>query len=304
MGGLQASGADTRRPRLDAAAVGLIVGCCALWGLNQVVVKATIPLVPPLMQGGLRSAIAASLLWLLMRRRGIPVLERDGSGSAGVAAGLLFGLEFCCINFGLHFTSASRMVVFLYLAPFVVAIGMPFISPSERLSRSQVTGLVAAFAALAFAFQEGFAAPGAGPKQWIGDALALAGGLLWGATTLLVRATRLSTAAPERTLFFQLSVSAPVLLAAAALAGEPLPHPTITGAASIAFQSVVVAFASYLVWFWLLRHYPATRVSAFTFLTPVSGLLFGALLLGEPVTAQLLLGLVGIAVGIQLVNRR
>ena len=304
MGGVNPSGADARKPRLDAAAVGLIVGCCALWGLNQVVVKATIPYVAPLMQGGLRSAIAAILLLAFMRRRTIPVFTGDGSGRAGVAAGLLFGLEFCCINFGLHFTTASRMVVFVYLAPFVVAIGMPFISSSERLVRSQVVGLVAAFGALAFAFQEGLAGADAGPQQWLGDALALLGGLLWGATTLLVRATSLSTAAPERTLFFQLAISAPVLLAAAALAGEGLPPASLEGIASVAFQSVVVAFASYLIWFWLLRHYPATRVSAFTFLTPVSGLLFGALLLGEPITASLLLGLAGIAVGIQLVNRR
>lgn len=239
-----------------------------------------------------------------MRRRGIPVLTGDGSGRAGIAAGLLFGLEFCFINFGLHFTAASRMVVFVYLAPFVVALGMPFISRAERLSASQIAGLIAAFAALAYAFQEGFTGAAAGESQLLGDVLAIVGGLLWGATTLLLRATRLSTAAPERTLFFQLAVSAPVLLAAAAIAGEPLPAATIEGASSILFQTVLVAFASYLVWFWLIRHYPATRVSAFTFLTPVAGLMFGALLLGEPVTARLLIAIAGIALGIQLVNRR
>jgi drug/metabolite transporter (DMT)-like permease len=128
--------------------------------------------------------------------------------------------------------------------------------------------------------------------------------VLWGLTTLLVRATPLSTAAPERTLFFQLAVSAPVLFVASVAAGEAMPALTAAGTASMLFQSVLVAFASYLVWFWLLRHYPATRVSSFTFLTPVSGLVFGVLLLSEPVTGRLLLALAGIALGIWLVNRR
>ncbi len=293
---------DSRRARLDPQAVALIVVCCALWGLNQIVVKATIPHIAPLTQGALRSAFAAVLVWLFMRHRGIALLGTAAESRAGFAAGLLFGLEFCLINYGLHFTSASRVVVFLYLAPFVVAIGMPFISDVERLSRAQSLGLVVAFGSLAFAFQEGFAAPA--PLQWFGDMLAIGGGIAWGATTLLIRASALSVAAPERTLFFQLAVSGPMMGIVAFFAAEPLPHFDGAATASIAFQAVIVAFASYLAWFWLLRHYPATRVSAFTFLTPVSGLVFGALLLGESITARMLIAVAGIAIGIHLVNRR
>ena len=270
--------------------------------MNQVVVKATIAHIAPLTQGALRSALAAALVWLFMRHRSIAVFESSGQARAGMAAGVLFGLEFCFINYGLHFTSASRMVVFVYLAPFVVALGMPFISASERLGRGQALGLVTAFASVAFAFQEGFQATA--PLQWFGDALAIAGGVAWGATTLLIRATALSGAPPERTLLFQLAVSAPVMAAAAFVAGEPVPHFDLAASASIAFQAVIIAFASYLAWFWLLRHYPATRVSAFTFLTPVSGLVFGALLLSEPITARILIAVAGIAVGIHFVNRR
>lgn len=292
---------DARHARLDGFAVALIVGCCALWGLNQVVVKATIPYVAPLSQGALRSGLAALLVWLFMRRRGIAAFERRDEALAGLAAGLLFGVEFCFINYGLHFTSASRMVVFVYLAPFVVALGMPFISRSESLERGQVLGLVLAFGSVAYAFQEGFGA--ASPTQWVGDALAIAAGVAWGATTLLIRATALSAAAPERTLFYQLAVSAPLMWVAAFAAGESVPRFAAEAAASIAFQAVLVAFASYLAWFWLLRHYPATRVSAFTFLTPVSGLVFGALILGEPITSRIVIAVAGIAVGIRLVNR-
>jgi drug/metabolite transporter (DMT)-like permease len=73
---------------------------------------------------------------------------------------------------------------------------------------------------------------------------------------------------------------------------------------SIALQCVIGAFASYLAWMWMLRHYPATQLSSFTFLTPVFGLLLGVLVLHEPLTTQLVLALVGVAVGIVLVNRK
>ncbi len=293
----------TRRERLDALAVGLLVICCALWGVNQVVMKATLPLVPPMLQAGLRSAIAAVLLLLYARMRGIPLFGRDGSLPGGLFAGLLFGAEFVCVYIGLQYTTASRMIVFLYLAPFVVAVGMPFIARAERLTGVQWAGLAAAFAALAYAFQEGLAS--GRPLQWIGDTLALASGLLWGLTTLAARATALARIGAEKTLFYQLAVSAPVLLGASLIAGETLPTPPgLAAIGSILFQSVVIAFASYLGWFWLLRHYPATRLAAFTFLAPMFGLLSGALLLDEPLGIRLVLAFAGIAIGIWLVNRR
>lgn len=292
-----------RRDHLDALAIALLLGCCALWGLNQVVVKTTLPEVPPMLQAGLRSAIAALLLWAFARNRGIALFSRDGSGPGGVAAGVLFGLEFCCVYAGLQYTTASRLVVFLYLAPFVVAAGMRFVPHAERLTMPQLAGLIGAFASLAYAFQEGLA--GGAPLQWLGDTLAVASGLLWGLTTVTVRATRLAHASAERTLFYQLAVSAPILFLAALIGGESLSAmPGGWAIVSVLFQSVVIAFASYLGWFWLLRHYPATRLSAFTFLTPMFGLSFGALLLDEPISPRLLVALGGIALGIWLVNRR
>ena len=296
-------GGAARHERLDTLAVGLLLVCCALWGVNQVVMKATLPMVPPMLQAGLRSAIASVLLLIYARTRGIALFGRDGSLPGGVLAGLLFGAEFVCVYIGLQYTTASRMIVFLYLAPFVVAIGMPFIARAERLTGPQWAGLAAAFAALAYAFQEGLVS--GRPLQWIGDALALASGLLWGLTTLAARATALSRISAEKTLFYQLAISAPVLLGASVITGEAMPvAPGLAAISSILFQSVVIAFASYLGWFWLLRHYPATRLSAFTFLAPMFGLLSGTLLLDEPLGIRLVLAFAGIATGIWLVNRR
>jgi len=305
---LRTTGAEApvvRKAHLDVVAVGSLVLCCFLWGLNQVAAKAALPEVPALWQATLRSSGAAILVWLWARGRGIALLEHDRTSAGGLVAGALFAAEFFCIFVGLQFTTASRMVVFIYIAPFVVALGMPLIARSERLGLVQSAGLVVAFAGVAWAFAEGFSRPAAGALQWLGDALGVLAGVLWGATTLAIRATPLSRASAEKTLLYQLAVSALFLLIAALLEGTPLPlrlSPLAWG--SLAFQTVVVSFASYLLWFWLIRHYPATRLASFTMLTPVFGLVLGALLLAEPLTARLVVALVTVAAGIVLVNRK
>jgi drug/metabolite transporter (DMT)-like permease len=294
----------TRKTSLDAVALITLVSCCAIWGLSQVAAKVSLTEVPPLLQSGLRSVGAALLLLAWARWRGLAVFGRDGTGLPGLAAGVLFAVEFACLFIGLQYTSASRMAVFLYLAPFVVALGMPLISRQERLVPAQWAGLVVAFGGVVWAFAEGFGTPTAGPRQWIGDALGLLAAVLWGATTLVLRATQLSTALPEKTLLYQLAVSGVALCAASWLQGEPLPaslSPTV--ALAMLFQIAVVTFASYLAWFWLVRHYVATKVAAFTLLTPVFGLLAGVGLLGEPLTLRLVVALLAVCAGIWLVNR-
>lgn len=293
-----------RRHALDPRAVALVVLCTALWGVNQVAAKVALAEIPPLLQAGVRSLGAALLLVAFAQARGLPMWRRDGTLGAGLLAGGLFAAEFACIFLGLQYTSASRMAVFIYLSPFVVALGMPFIAASERLDRWQAAGLLAAFAGVVWAFADGFTAPTAGPQQWWGDALGIGAALLWGLTTLVLRGSGLSTALPEKTLLYQLAVSGAALTAASFVVGEPWPV-QLTGASlwPLAFQTVVVSFASYLTWFWLLRHYPATRLSTFTLLTPVFGLLAGVALLGEPVTLRLVVALGAVSLGIALVNK-
>ena len=315
---------DGRRDRLDALAVVLLVTCSAIWGVAQVAAKVTLHDVPPLLQAAARSVGAALLLLLWSRWRALPLMTADGTGRAGLLAGALFAAEFACIFSGLQFTSASRMAVFIYLAPFFVALGMPFISrhetarpsegltpecearrsDSERLGAVPVAGLLLAFGGVVWAFAEGFTLGAGVPRQWLGDALGIAAAALWALTTLTLRGSRLSGALPEKALMYQLVVSGVALLLGSVLAGEPWPRAIgATELAALVFQIVVVTFASYLSWFWLVRHYPATRISAFTLLTPGFGLLAGVVLLGEPLTARLLVALGAVCLGIGLVSQ-
>ncbi|GAA4336192.1 DMT family transporter [Variovorax defluvii] len=292
-----------RKSHLDARAIALLLFCCSFWGLQQILIKTTVTEVPPLWQASIRMSGAVLLLWLWCRWRGVPLFERDGTLPGGLLAGLLFTAEFIGIYIGLQHTSASRLTVFLYTAPFVVALLLPRFAPSERLRGVQWLGLAIAFAGVVVAFSESFGHSGS--RQLLGDALALMGGIAWGLTTLTIRATRLATASAEKTLFYQIAVTAAVSPMLSILLGERW-GVSYSGYAwfSIALQTVIGAFASYLAWMWMLRHYPATRISSFTFLTPLFALVFGVLLLSEPLTLQLVLALAGVALGIVLVNRK
>ena len=293
-----------RKDHLDALAVSLLLASCLFWGFQQILIKTTVAEVPPLWQAAIRFVGATLLLWLWCVARGVRLFERDGTLGAGLLAGMLFAGEFACIYLGLRDTTASRLTVFLYTSPFVVAVLLPRIVPSEKLRTLQWVGLVIAFAAVALAFSEGFTGAST-PRQLRGDALALGAGTLWGLTTLVIRGSRLATASAEKTLFYQVAVTAVVAPLLSLALGERWGL-QYSGQAwvSIGLQTVIGAFASYLAWMWMLRHYPATQLSSFTFLTPLFALLFGVALLNEKLTPQLLVALVAVAAGIVLVNRK
>ncbi|TWO71044.1 DMT family transporter [Caenimonas sedimenti] len=293
-----------RKEHLDPLAITLLLFCCLFWGLQQILIKTTVDEVPPLWQAALRFAGATALLWLWCVWRKVDLFTRDGTLRPGLLAGVLFAAEFSCIYLGLRDTTASRLTVFLYTSPFVVALLLPRIVPAERLRPIQWVGLFIAFAAVAVAFSEGFTGETTA-RQLRGDALALAAGTLWGLTTLVIRASSMAKASAEKTLFYQVAVTALVAPLLSLGLGEKWSF-SYSGYAwfSLGLQTVVGAFASYLAWMWLLRHYPATKMSSFTFLTPMFALVFGVALLKEPLTTQLVLALCGVAIGIVLVNRK
>jgi drug/metabolite transporter (DMT)-like permease len=290
----------SERKAIDAAGVAVVVLLCAIWGLGHVAAKFTGQGISLVFQSGLRSLVAALLLLAWGAWQRIPFWQRDGTLWPGLFAGLLFGTEFIFIFAGLGMTDAARMVVFLYLAPCITAFGLHFLIPAERLSVRQWAGVLISFGGIAVAFGDGFAA---GRGTLLGDFFGVLGAIFWALTTILIRATTLAAVAPAKTLLYQLAVSAPVLFLAAWLMGEPgFIRITWPVAAAFAYQCIVVAFASYLAWFWLLRHYLAARMSVFTFLTPIFGVLAGVVLLGEPLTGTFVVAALLVGAGLVLVN--
>jgi len=288
--------------KLDPAAMAILIVLCASWGLQQISIKVAIAGISPVMQAGIRSMGAGILVLVWMALRGEKLLARDGTLWWGIAAGLFFSIEFVLIYWGLKFTYASRSVIFLNTMPFFTTLGAHLLIPAERMHTRHMVGLCCAFIGILVAFSESIGLPDA--HMLIGDCMLLGAAILWAAATVLIKVSPLARVRASKTLLYQLGVSALILPPCSVMLGEPgIFSLTPLVAGCVVYQVVWVAFATYLAWFWLINTYPASRVSAFVFLTPILGVLEGALLLDEIVTWQLLIALVLVSVGIYIVYR-
>lgn len=290
----------SRASTLDSVAVATMIGLTFAWALNGVAAKIAMDGFNPIFLSVLRSAIGGAAVYFWCRLRGIAVFSRDGTLPGGILAGSLFGMEFALIFLSLDHTSVSRMVLLMNTMPFWVLIGGHFLL-GERMSLPKFVGLAIAFCGVALVFADRLSLPG--PTALIGDTMALAAGVLWAATTLTIRSTRLAQAGAEKILLYQLAVSAVVVLPLLPLAGPAVRDVTATAIVALLFQAFVVVAFTYVVWFGMMRRYTVASLSSFAFLTPVFGVMCGGILLGEPLSPLLIAALLLVAGGLVLVNR-
>ena len=297
------SGSETPsagRP-LSPGAIALMLMLCLSWGFNQVAVKLVLPDVPPMLQALSRSAGAVPVLLIIGWLRGTKFFERDGTLWAGVANGIIFGIEFVLIYQGLLYTSASRAVVFLYIAPFFVGLGS-YIFLGERLRAAQWAGLTLSFAGVALAI--GVPQPNVDANVLYGDLLMVCGGALWAATTLVVKATPLIRAPAEKGIGYQVAVSIPIFLLAAWFKGETITHmPSALSLSLMAYQAFWVVGLTFLLWFMLVKTYSASKLSAFTFITPLFGVVASYFILHDSLTVAFGVAALLVIAGLYLVNK-
>ncbi len=281
-----------------AGAFALMVLLCVIWGFQQVAMKIATAEISPIMQAALRSGLGAVLVFAWARWRGVVLFGGDGSLRPGLLAGLLFGLEFVFIFVGVDLTTVSRMVVFLYTAPCFTVLGLHFFVPGERMAWRQWAGVLLAFAGLVLAFIDKASGGSA-----LGDFFGVLAALFWAATTVLIRATSLARVTATKVLLYQLVVSAAIMFPLSWLVGERgigvVSAPTLW---AMAYQVVIVAFASYLAWFWLLTRYLAGRLLVFSFLTPLFGVGFGMMLMADRPSLHFILAAAMVVGGIAMVN--
>ncbi|MCS4504465.1 hypothetical protein KBTX_02486 [wastewater metagenome] len=298
----QAGGGVAIRQGLDGQAIALMTVFCIALGLQQVAIKAVAGDVAPLAQIALRSTAAMVLVWILARLRGLTLFDPSRFGP-GVLVGLGFTSEFAFVAIGLNYTLASHMVVFLYTAPVFAALGLHLLVPGEQLAPRHWLAVALAFIGLVIAIAP-TASDGDGTSAIaFGDFLGVLAGLCWAATTLVVRRSGLSEAPALQTLFYQLLTAATLLIPAAWIAGD-LAGARLTGEAmaSLGYQTLIVSFAALLMWFALLRRYLASRLGVLSFLSPLFGVAFGALLLGEPLSMNFMVGGAAILAGVVCIN--
>jgi drug/metabolite transporter (DMT)-like permease len=286
---------------LSAGAIALMLMLCFSWGFNQIAVKLALPDIPPMLQATIRSSCALPVLLLIGWIRGAKFFERDGTLVAGLFAGVLFGLEFVLIFRGLLLTTASRAVVFLYTAPFFVAFGSYQVL-GERLRALQWAGLALSFFGVALAI--GVPQPNVDTNVLLGDLMLVGGGSVWGATTLIAKGTRLRFVAPEKALAYQVAVSIPMLAVAAWLSGETITHvPGPLAVSLMVYQAVWVVGTTFTLWFSLVQVYSASKLSAFTFITPLFGVIASYFIMHDTLTPVFGAAALLVIAGLFLVNR-
>ena len=289
-----------RRDTVDATAAGLMVLLTFSWGLNYVAAKISYAGFDPVFLSVIRSVIGGFFVWLWCRWRGIRLFSRDGTLGAGVAVGILFGLEFLCLYVGLEHTTVARNTLLVNAMPFWMLIGAHFLL-GEAISSRKFLGLVLAFGGLVLVFSDGLGVARKG--MLAGDLLSLAAGILWASTNIVIKRSRLTEVAAEKLLLYQLAGSAVVGLLVMPFAGPPVRELALAPTLALLFQAVYVVAFIYVLWFWMLGRYPASGLLSFAFLTPVFGVLCGGLLLGEPVSPAAYAALVLIVAGLIIVNR-
>ena len=288
---------------LDLKAIITITIITALWGFNYTAIKITNEGIAPVFASTLRSLIASicGVIYCLHQRQ--KLFHTDMMLFHGFMVGLLFGLEFACMYFGMLYTDAARSVVFVYTAPFVVAIGAHLFLRGDRLTFQKTMGLVLAFIGVYIVFQGKPKAAKA--TMLLGDVLQIMAAIFWGATTVYIKKFMAEKIHPINTFLYQLIFSTPILLIVSLILEKDWVYQINFSIVTFMFyQSIIVAFISYLIWFKLIHTYSVSRLSAFTFFTPIFGVLFGILFLKEELTVSLMIGLPLVCLGIYLVNWR
>jgi drug/metabolite transporter (DMT)-like permease len=287
---------------LDGLAIAVTIVLCLSWGFNQVAIKLAIHDIPPLIQSAARSLIAAILVGAWSRMRGIALFKRDGTLAAGLLVGVLFALEFLLIYRGLIWTTATRAVLFIYLAPVFVVIGSRWLIPADHFHVSQWFGLLLSFVGIVVAF--GLPTPATDPHQMLGDIMMVGAAGAWAATTLLIKVSALNRVRAEKTMLYQLVVSAPLLAIGALIFGEHIDSmPSAVAIGAFAYQAIWVVSVTFVIWFALIVRFSAARLSVFTFLTPLFGVTAGHVVLNEPLTPAFAVAVALVAGGLLLVNR-
>lgn len=289
------------RPGIDTIAAASLFFLTFFWGLNQVAIKVANAGYNPLFALVVRSVVGCALVALWCWWRKIPLLERDGTLWPGILSGLMFGIEFMLIFNGLDHTTAARGTLMLHAMPFWMLLG-GYVLLGERISWRKFSGMVMAFAGVAVVFSDNLSLPN--PDAVVGDLLCLAASLFWAGTILVVKGSALATARPEKTLLYQLAVAAVIAAPFIPLGGPVLREVSPVATAALVFQSTFIVAFTYVLWYWLVRTYPAAGVSSFTFLTPVFGVLLGGVLLNEPLSMRIFAALALIAAGLLIVNRQ
>lgn len=296
---------STQSITLSAAAQATL--CAVLWGGLAVAVRFTQQDIPPLATAGLRFGVATVLLAATVRWQGGSLAIARRQFAAVLPVGLLLFVQIGSFHFGMARTNSAHGSVLIGSYPVFVALVAHYALHDDRVSPAKLMGLMVAFAGLLAVIASGQAAttPEMSPVDPVtlgGDAIVSASSFLIGVNTVVSKRALAVIGVPQ--LLFWSNLLATGLFFATSLLVEADKPWRFTPAAvgGLAYQGVVVAWLCFLIWTALLRHHRASQVAVFGFAQPLCGMVFGAWFRGDPLTGELSLGALAVAVGIVLVT--
>ena len=298
----------TRRPEghpgratLDLGTVALLAFFCLVWGGAMVAIKIGLSGAPPFSAAGIRFVLASLTILLLAAARGTRLPLHARGRKSVVLLGLLLVVQHGLFNLGINLTTASRAAVFLYIQPAFVAVLAHLFAEGDRLDRTKLVGISLSLLGLLVAFAERL--QDSAPHALLGDSLVLLSSLCWSIQTIYQK-DLLASIEPSSLTFYQMAVASPFFFLLSLLF-EPALITAIDGKILLAFfyQGVIAAGLTFAAFAALLKRHPASLISSFIFMAPIFGVLLGHLILRDPLTAYLGLGLSLVALGIFIVNR-
>ena len=274
-----------------------------LWGGNPVAVKLGLDVFPPFWSGFLRFALGSACvaLWALVAR--IPLMPTREEWPTYLWMGMLFTLQLAILNFGFGATTAVNGSVLIATNPLFGVLFTHLLVPGDRLKPWRTLGVLIAFSGTVLVLTRGSDPSGLqGPS--VGDWLVLASACLLG-FRLALSARVLKRVNDVRLTLWMMIVSLP-LFPAGGVAFESIHWERLGFAqlAGIVYQGAVIAGLAFTVNFYLIRRYTPSVMISFNFIAPVAGVLLGAAILGERITAGLVGGMVLVAAGLVLIARR
>lgn len=289
-----------RKERLDTLGIVLMLIFASVFAYNQVAIKVTNDGLQPVFAAGMRSLVGLLVLLIWVKWSGAKLGMTRAQWRGAALVGALFTFEFLCLFLALDMTSVSRGSVIFYTMPFWLGLAAHFLLPGERLSGLRLAGFALALGGVALAFSD----RGSGEGSLAGDLLALGAALGWAGIALTVRLSKVSEASAEAQLFAQLVISAAVFLGISPFFGPLVRDFQTIHVWTFGYQAIITVMVGFLLWFRIMKIYPASDVASFSFLTPVMAVIMGWALLGDEVGYTIIGSLCMVCLGLVLISRR
>lgn len=290
---------DHNRPMTPVAiALALLLFC--LWGANNLAIKVAVETIPPLAAAGLRFSLGLVFLAATARAKRVSLRPQPGEFRGLWVLSSLFLIQVATMNWGQKLTSAVRGTVFLAAHPLFVALFAAWFIAGDQLNRQRSTGLFLAFAGVFATFAEGFLSPGGG---LLGDAIMILSAVLLGGRLVYLKLL-IQKIPAQRTLVWQVGLAVPIFYLLSALLERHLWGDVgLRHVGAMLYQGVVIAGFCFTGNAWLYERFRASQVAAYTFTTPLWGVLWCGLIGHEPITAWVLAGVGLVALGIAVASR-